>query len=106
MPPCAWSCARPGTATRRSERSPTSGRRRATHPRRPDRGSSADAASARPCEHRMMTDAPEILRYAAFTDRPNGGNPAGVVLDAAGLDDEAMQRIAAEVDFSETAFVT
>jgi PhzF family phenazine biosynthesis protein len=54
----------------------------------------------------MMTDAPEILRYAAFTDRPGGGNPAGVVLDAAGLDDEEMQRIAAEVDFSETAFVT
>ncbi|HKH08400.1 MAG TPA: PhzF family phenazine biosynthesis isomerase [Agromyces sp.] len=53
-----------------------------------------------------MTDAPEILHYAAFTDDPNGGNPAGIVLDAAGLDDEAMQRIAAETDFSETAFVT
>lgn len=48
---------------------------------------------------------PEILRYAAFTDDPAGGNPAGVVLDAAQLDDGEMQRIAAEVDYAETAFV-
>jgi PhzF family phenazine biosynthesis protein len=48
----------------------------------------------------------EILRYAAFTDRADGGNPAGVVLDASGLGDERMQQIAAEVDFAETAFVT
>ena len=48
----------------------------------------------------------EILRYAAFSTRPDGGNPAGVVLDAAGLTDDDMQRIAAEVDFAETAFVT
>jgi PhzF family phenazine biosynthesis protein len=47
----------------------------------------------------------EVLRYAAFTDDPNGGNPAGVVLDARGLDDAAMQSIAAEVGFSETAFL-
>ncbi|WP_082013730.1 PhzF family phenazine biosynthesis protein [Microbacterium hominis] len=33
-------------------------------------------------------------------------NPAGVVLDAGGLDDADMQRIAAEVDVAETAFVT
>jgi len=49
---------------------------------------------------------PEILRYAAFSSDPRGGNPAGVVLDATGLDDADMQRIAAEVDFAETAFVT
>lgn len=50
---------------------------------------------------------PEVLRYAAFADpeRPGGGNPAGVVLDADGLDDSGMQRLAAEVGFSETAFV-
>ncbi|HEX8104432.1 MAG TPA: PhzF family phenazine biosynthesis isomerase [Solirubrobacteraceae bacterium] len=48
----------------------------------------------------------EILRYAAFSASPEGGNPAGVVLDASGLDDAAMQRIAAEVGYSETAFVT
>jgi PhzF family phenazine biosynthesis protein len=47
----------------------------------------------------------EILRYAAFTTEPSGGNPAGVVLDAQGLDDEQMQRIAADVGFSETAFL-
>lgn len=47
----------------------------------------------------------DILRYAAFGARPGGGNPAGVVLDAKGLDDAAMQAIAAEVGFSETAFV-
>lgn len=49
---------------------------------------------------------PEILRYAAFTTHPDGGNPAGVVLDATDLDDAAMQAIAAEVDYAETAFVT
>lgn len=49
---------------------------------------------------------PEILRLAAFTTDPSGGNPAGVVLDAEALDDDAMQRIAAEVDYAETAFVT
>jgi len=46
-----------------------------------------------------------VLRYAAFTSDPAGGNPAGVVLDARGLDDQAMQAIAAEVGYSETAFV-
>jgi PhzF family phenazine biosynthesis protein len=48
----------------------------------------------------------DVLRYAAFTDQPRGGNPAGIVLDATNLDDPAMQRIAAEVGFSETAFLT
>jgi PhzF family phenazine biosynthesis protein len=50
---------------------------------------------------------PEVLRYAAFADpqHPGGGNPAGIVPDAAGLTDERMQRIAAEVGYSETAFV-
>ncbi|WP_433292176.1 PhzF family phenazine biosynthesis protein [Actinoplanes sp. CA-030573] len=48
----------------------------------------------------------EILRYAAFSDDPKGGNPAGVVLDATGLSDERMLAIAAEVGYSETAFIT
>lgn len=47
----------------------------------------------------------EILRYAAFSTDPKGGNPAGVVLDATGLDDDAMLRIAGEVGYSETAFL-
>ncbi|MEU2267536.1 PhzF family phenazine biosynthesis isomerase [Streptomyces olindensis] len=46
----------------------------------------------------------EILRYVAFSTDPKGGNPAGVVLDAAGADDAAMQAVAAEVGYSETAF--
>ncbi|WP_125132983.1 PhzF family phenazine biosynthesis isomerase [Microbacterium sp. 10M-3C3] len=51
---------------------------------------------------------PEVLRYAAFADpqHPGGGNPAGIVTDAAGLDEARMQRIAAEVGFAETAFLT
>ena len=48
----------------------------------------------------------EILRLAAFTAIPEGGNPAGVVLDATALDDAAMQAIAADVGYSETAFLT
>lgn len=47
-----------------------------------------------------------VLRYSAFTTDPHGGNPAGVVLDARGLDAAAMQRIAAEVGYSETAFLS
>lgn len=47
----------------------------------------------------------DVLRYAAFTTDPSGGNPAGLVLDAEGLPDEEMQRIAAEVGYSETAFL-
>ncbi|WP_433374910.1 PhzF family phenazine biosynthesis protein [Streptosporangium sp. CA-115845] len=53
-----------------------------------------------------MTNTVEILRYTAFTHDPEGGNPAGIVLDAAGLSDEEMLAIAAEVGYSETAFVT
>lgn len=47
----------------------------------------------------------ELHRYAAFTDDPAGGNPAGVVLDAAGLDASDMLGVAADVGYSETAFV-
>ena len=46
-----------------------------------------------------------VLQYAAFTDRPQGGNPAGVVLDARGLDDSTMLAIAADLGYSETAFL-
>jgi PhzF family phenazine biosynthesis protein len=73
----------------------------------------------------LPSAAPTVFRYAAFADPANiaadasanattnagaggstvGGNPAGIVLDAAGLTDADMQRTAAEVGFAETAFV-
>jgi PhzF family phenazine biosynthesis protein len=46
-----------------------------------------------------------LYRYAAFTDRPEGGNPAGVWIGEALPAPAEMQRIAAEVGYSETAFV-
>ncbi|MDI9896051.1 PhzF family phenazine biosynthesis isomerase [Rhodococcus sp. IEGM 1381] len=48
----------------------------------------------------------DIQRWTAFSSEPSGGNPAGVVLDARGLDDIEMLRIAADVGYAETAFVT
>lgn len=48
----------------------------------------------------------DVLRYTAFSNDPGGGNPAGVVLDARGLGDADMQRIAADVGYSETAFLS
>jgi PhzF family phenazine biosynthesis protein len=51
----------------------------------------------------------EVLRYTAFADPragDAGGNPAGVVLDAAALTDDEMLAIAQQVGYSETAFVT
>jgi PhzF family phenazine biosynthesis protein len=52
------------------------------------------------------SDSVHVQRYSAFTTDPAGGNPAGVVLDATGLSAAEMLRIAAEVGYSETAFVT
>lgn len=54
----------------------------------------------------MTSPLPEVLRYTAFSSNPEGGNPAGVVLDAAGLDDDAMLAIAADLGYSESAFLT
>ncbi|MFF8401205.1 PhzF family phenazine biosynthesis protein [Streptomyces sp. NPDC015684] len=54
----------------------------------------------------MTSPLPEVLRYTAFSSNPAGGNPAGVVLDAAGLDDDAMLAIAADLGYSESAFLT
>ena len=47
----------------------------------------------------------DVLRYSAFSQHPAGGNPAGVVLDATGADSEVMQQVAADVGYSETAFL-
>ncbi|NIN71571.1 MAG: PhzF family phenazine biosynthesis isomerase [Gemmatimonadetes bacterium] len=46
-----------------------------------------------------------ILQYNAFTDKPFAGNPAGVVTEASGLDDEVMQLIARQMNLAETAFL-
>lgn len=46
----------------------------------------------------------EIQRIAAFSDNGQGGNPAGVALLDRPLETQEMQRIAAEVGYSETAF--
>jgi len=45
-----------------------------------------------------------LLRIAAFADAGRGGNPAGVVIADSLPADSEMQRIAAEVGYSETAF--
>lgn len=48
--------------------------------------------------------ATEILKLAAFSDGAHGGNPAGVWIGDTLPDENSMQRIAAEVGFSETVF--
>ena len=50
-------------------------------------------------------DTRQALLVDAFTDEPMAGNPAGVVPDAAGLDDEQLGKIAGELGASETTFV-
>ncbi|MCW2916676.1 MAG: hypothetical protein JWN52_4744 [Actinomycetia bacterium] len=52
-----------------------------------------------------LTTGEESTSLVPYPD-PAGGNPAGLVLDAAGLDEAAMLTIAAEVGYSETAFLT
>jgi PhzF family phenazine biosynthesis protein len=47
----------------------------------------------------------EILRYTAFSSDPKGGNPAGVILDASGISDAEMLKVAADIGYSETAFL-
>ena len=46
-----------------------------------------------------------LFRYRAFTDRPEGGNPAGIWIGDRLPEPEVMQQMAAEVGYSETAFV-
>jgi PhzF family phenazine biosynthesis protein len=47
----------------------------------------------------------DLLRLAAFTDDPAGGNPAGVWIGRALPPPDEMLRIAAAVGYSETAFL-
>lgn len=46
-----------------------------------------------------------IYQVDAFSDVPFGGNPAGVVPNAVGLDSSQMLKIAREMNLSETAFI-
>lgn len=46
-----------------------------------------------------------IYQVDSFTTQKLYGNPAGVVTNADGLNDEQMQRIARELNNSETAFI-
>jgi trans-2,3-dihydro-3-hydroxyanthranilate isomerase len=55
-----------------------------------------------------MASANRTLKFYqadVFTDEPFGGNPVAVVPDAAGLADEEIQKIAREMNLSETVFV-
>lgn len=64
------------------------------------------ATGTRPVTHRNHTMTQRTLFHVdAFTRTPFRGNPAGVVLDADGMSDEAMQDLARELKHSETAFV-
>lgn len=47
----------------------------------------------------------QLFRLAAFSTEPSGGNPAGVWLGETLPDAATMQSIAAEVGYSETAFI-
>lgn len=47
-----------------------------------------------------------VKQVDAFTDLPFGGNPAGVITEASDLNVRSMQRIASEMNMSETAFVS
>lgn len=48
----------------------------------------------------------EVKRLAVFAGGPGGGNPAGVWVGESFPDDGEMQRIAADIGFSETVFIT
>jgi PhzF family phenazine biosynthesis protein len=47
-----------------------------------------------------------LLRIAAFADGETGGNPAGVMISDELPPDAEMQKIAAQIGFSETVFAT
>lgn len=52
----------------------------------------------------MKTLTPELVHIAAFSYGQDGGNPAGVWIGSQMPESDEMQRIAAEVGFSETVF--
>ena len=61
-----------------------------------------------PCDLRHVRKSPVRYRYRivdVFTTQPLEGNPLAVFPDAAGLPDATMQKIARELNLSETTFV-
>ncbi|GAA2804067.1 PhzF family phenazine biosynthesis protein [Saccharopolyspora taberi] len=52
-----------------------------------------------------MSRARDFAQVDVFSPTPYLGNPVAVVLDASGLDDQAMQRLARWTNLSETTFV-
>jgi PhzF family phenazine biosynthesis protein len=58
-----------------------------------------------PTETGSTSPDPEVLRYTAFSADPDGGNPAGIVLDATAMTPAEMLATAASVGYSETAFL-
>lgn len=52
-----------------------------------------------------MIDSKTIYQVDAFTDEPFKGNPAGVMIVDKQIDSDLMQKIAAEMNLSETAFI-
>ena len=57
-------------------------------------------------DERGMRMAVTLYRVSAFPSDGNGGNEAGVVVDAEHLTEAMMKRIAARVNYSETAFLS
>jgi trans-2,3-dihydro-3-hydroxyanthranilate isomerase len=53
----------------------------------------------------MSTVAPRLYIVDVFAEQPYAGNPLAVVVTAGGLSDDTMQRLAAEMNYSETTFV-
>ena len=52
-----------------------------------------------------MSRSVEVFQVDAFTRQRFAGNPAGVVLDADGLDDREKQAVARELNNGDTAFI-
>src|SRR5690606_10799187 len=95
-----------------ARRSATAARRNAAaRPGNPGRSACGDACLFGDLEHRnqdrhgMASTPHDLHRLAAFTDDPRGGNPAGVWIGQALPPADYMQRVAAEVGYSETAFL-
>src|SRR6185295_4009232 len=72
-----------------------------------DSDESRQKYATRICLHRLKGGAVRVQfkQVDVFTTRPFQGNPVAVVMNAAGLDDPQMQRIANWTNLSETTFV-